>query len=450
MPPTVTPMHPGSGRRRTAVALATIMLVAGFTVVVGPSAAGAREEHALGVTTRTFEDSSRSTPRNGDAPKHPGRTLETTIWYPAVGGGSDAPDAAGGPYPLIVFAHGYSATPEVYEGLLGKIAATGYVVAAPTFPLSSGGGDHTPDAGDVVNQPADVSFVIDKLLAASRAKDGSFADMIDPKAIGVAGHSNGGITTLGIAAHSCCRDTRVKAVASLSGTPAPYPDGKYDFTRMPPFLAIHGTADTLVAYDDIVRTFNQARGPKVLLTIEGGDHGSSASISDPASGSVLGTLLDFFDGYLRGDQAAIAHLADNAEPGLTSIDLATAKGSRAKIPVAPKVHYDREVTVTPTKNLSDGDVVTLRWTGFSPAGGINVLQCGPDRSSGSAGCDLTSGALLHPDPTGEGEVQITVIEGPVGDQICDAKHPPCVILANDDSSLDPSWSVEVKIHFKKQ
>ena len=97
-------MHWGSGRRTTAAALATTVLVAGFAVVVGPTPAGAREEHALGVVTETFVDKSRPTPRNGDRPETPGRSLETTIWYPAVGGGSDAPDTAGGPYPFIVFA----------------------------------------------------------------------------------------------------------------------------------------------------------------------------------------------------------------------------------------------------------------------------------------------------------------------------------------------------------
>ena len=81
---------------------------------------------------------------------------------------------------------------------------------------------------------------------------------------------------------------------------------------------------------------------------------------------------------------------------------------------------------------------------------VNILQCGPDRSSGAAGCDLTTGAILHPDPTGEGEFQITIIEGPIGDSVCDATHPPCVILANDDSSVDPESIVQVPIRFKKE
>ncbi len=438
--------------RLAATTICAAILVAGLA----PTALAADEpaaDHPVGVLTRTFEDRSRPTPASGGEPKHKGRTLETTIWYPATAGpianGTAVPDVAGGPYPLILFAHGLSATPATYEDLLTRIAAAGYVVVAPKFPLSSGGGPLEPDAGDVGNQPGDLSFLIDEMLDATRASEGLLAGLIDEKAIGVAGHSNGGITVLGATAHSCCRDKRIKAVAVLSGAPAPYPGGKYTFANMPPLLIVHGTADSLVPLDGMKRTFNKARGPKVLLTVEGGDHGSSASVDGPAGASVLATITDFFAGYLRGDDAAIARLPNDAEPDVTSILAATDPGSTEKVAIAPTVHYDRKVTVTPNKNLQGGDVVTVRWSGFSPGGVINILQCGPDRSSGAAGCDLTTGVILHADPTGEGELQITIIEGAVGDSICDAKHPPCVIIGNDDSSVDPASVVQVPIRFKK-
>ena len=444
------------GRRRIARAvsigsIAALLLVAG---VAPASAAGGADpaDHAVGVVTETFVDKSRPTPRSGGEPKHAGRELETTIWYPATdtpdASGAAVPDTAGGPYPLIVFAHGLSATPATYEGLLTLLAAGGYVVVAPAFPLSSGGGPHEPDGADIVSQPGDLSFLIDEMLAATRTDDGPLAGLIDPKAVGAAGHSNGAITVLGATAHSCCRDERIKAVAALSGAAAPYPGGKYQFAKMPPFLVVHGTADVQVPYDGMARTFNKARGPKVLLLVEGGDHGSSAVVDGPAGASVLATITDFFDGYVRGDDDAIARLPNDAEAGVTSILAATDPGSKEKIPVAPRIEHDRKLTVTPDKNLQAGDVVTVRWSGFSPGGVVNILQCGPDRSSGAAGCDLTTGAILHPDPTGEGEFQITIIEGPVGDSVCDATHPPCVILVNDDSSVDPESIVQVPIRFK--
>src|SRR5947209_7537413 len=111
------------------------------------------------------------------------RVLTTSVWYPA---------APGGPFPLVVFAHGYNVTPAPYAGLLQSWARAGYVVAAPTFPLTNPGAPGGPNEDDVVNQPADVRFVIDRLLAAD-AQPGPLAGLINPQRIGVAGHSDGGI-----------------------------------------------------------------------------------------------------------------------------------------------------------------------------------------------------------------------------------------------------------------
>ena len=45
---------------------------------------------------------------------------------------------AGGPYPLVLFGHGFGSLPEGYNmELLSAIAAEGYVVAAPEFPRTS-------------------------------------------------------------------------------------------------------------------------------------------------------------------------------------------------------------------------------------------------------------------------------------------------------------------------
>ena len=205
----------------------------GFVVaaILGGPAGGDVGEHGVGVVTETFVDESRDTPRSGDAPKVPGRTLVTTTWYPAdvAPGGApvvDAPpDVSGAPYPVILVSHGFSATPASYEELLSSLAAAGFVVVAPQFPLSSGGRAASPDAADVVNQPGDISFLIDQILDAPDDDSGPFG-ILDPDAIGVAGHSNGGITTLGLIAHTCCRDDRIEAAAVLAGTPAPFPDGE--------------------------------------------------------------------------------------------------------------------------------------------------------------------------------------------------------------------------------
>src|SRR5580700_4654147 len=66
----------------------------------------------VGVTTRTWIDTTRPTPQNGSAPAQSSRTLVTNVWYPtsAQQGTAvpDAPLAPGGPYPLVLFVHGSS------------------------------------------------------------------------------------------------------------------------------------------------------------------------------------------------------------------------------------------------------------------------------------------------------------------------------------------------------
>ena len=98
-------------------------------------------------------------------PAKPSRTLVTTIWYPARSG--SAGTSGQGPYPLIVFAHGLGGSPQVYSKLPTAWAAVGDAVAAPLFPLSSSETPGGPDAGDIGNQPGDMSFVIGQVLKAA-------------------------------------------------------------------------------------------------------------------------------------------------------------------------------------------------------------------------------------------------------------------------------------------
>ena len=260
------------------------------------------------------------------------------------------PDASGGPYPFITFAHGFGGDPEVYAGLLRHWAANGFVVAAPRFPLSSGASPCGSVAGDSVNQPEDISFVISSVLKEAAGGTGPLAGLVDRHKVGAAGHSNGGITMYGLVANTALRDPRVKAVAVLVGTPQRYPKGRYDFAKAPPMLLVHGDADELVPYELGVGAFNRARGPKGLLTIAGGAHGSAAALSSPAAApQVLTATADFFDAYLRGDSAAKGRLPDDQLPGVTTMKFVAEPGSTTTIPTLPTPKLHLKASATPTK-----------------------------------------------------------------------------------------------------
>jgi len=458
----------GTVGRRLSLVLVAVMIgsasVLGIVAAVGASparraaAAPGAKTYAVGVHTETFVDPDRTTKANGAIPEQPDRSLATTIFYPAVGtpGAApatdppvvDAPPARDdGPFPLIVFGHGFGASPDVYAGLLRSWAAAGYVVAAPRFPLTNSDTVGGIDAGDFQHQPGDMSFVITSMLQASEGDTVPVAGLVARHGIGVAGHSLGGITTLGIAAHTCCQDARVKAAVVLSGDPLSFPTGKFDFARAPPILLVHGTADDLVAYGAGVDVFNRAKSPKGLVTITDGDHGAPVNPAGPAFASVVRATTDFFDAYLQGNRSARVRIASDGEQGVTSVRFVSKPGAHVTIATQPKQVRDLSATVTPRTGLTNGQVVTVKWSRFTPGATINIVQCSSHVPGDAAACDIKAGLILRPNPTGSGSLPLQIIVGPVGTGICNATHPVCDVVVNDGGSLDPAASLRIRIKF---
>ncbi|HEY5165844.1 MAG TPA: dienelactone hydrolase family protein [Acidimicrobiia bacterium] len=261
----------------------------------------------------TFVDTSRATPGVTDPHRSAknSRTLKTTIWLPAHPNGT---------YPLIAFAHGCGGSARDYAPLLQAWAAAGYVVAAPDFPVSSLHSPGVACATDIANQPGDISFVITRVLALDRARHG-LGHIVDRAHIGVAGHSLGGVTTLGVAFRSCCRDRRIMAAISFAGTPLIRGTDFHGVAT--PLMLVHGDADQTVNYSASVTAFAKAAGPRDLLTILGGMHSGYLVGSDPVSQAVRRATLDFWAGYLRNDSAALARLRSDAViPGATTLQSA--------------------------------------------------------------------------------------------------------------------------------
>jgi dienelactone hydrolase len=215
------------------------------------------------------------------------RPLDTVIRYPA----------AGGPYPLIVFGHGFALTPAAYRGLLLAWARAGYVVAAPVFPLENANAPGGPNESDLVNQPKDVSVVIGKLLALSARPKGALGGKLDPTRIAVSGHSDGAETALAVAYDHRFRDPRVRAAIVLSGSALP---GMGAFPRAgPPLLAVQGTADTINAPATTLSYFQRAPRPKFLLWLLRASHRSPYTDEQPQLGIVEHTTIAFLGHYLK-------------------------------------------------------------------------------------------------------------------------------------------------------
>ena len=152
-------------------------------------------------------DRSRPTDANGDFPGAPARQLEGHLWYPTEGG----------PYPLLVYSHGFTSDHRNGAYLAEHLASHGFVVAAVNHPLTHWGAPGGPRVADVVNQPGDVSFLIDRLLARSADAGDVLAATIDEERIGVLGVSLGGLTATLAGFHPTLGDPRIDAVLSIAG-----------------------------------------------------------------------------------------------------------------------------------------------------------------------------------------------------------------------------------------
>jgi predicted dienelactone hydrolase len=385
-------------------------------------------------------DPSRATPANDDTGVrgHAGRILVTTIYYPTTGG----------PFPLIVFAHGFGTVGADYHALLSAWAGHGYVVAAPDFPLSSRFATGGPNVADFFEQPLDLSFVITAMTKLT-------GDRVDPGHVGVAGHSLGGVTVLGLTNNTCCRDPRVLAAVAMAGDTVSFPGGVYTNERTPPLLLLHGDQDQTVPYQGSRAAFSMGAPPKFLVTVLGGDHaGPFLDSSSPAFRAVVATTLDFFDTYLKGKRNELGHIKRDGDvvhvaqeeqvlsgPAPTPPESSTGFGSA----VQPSNPRGRSVTAAPDSALSDGQQIQVSWRGFTPGSSLNILECTAN-ATGPPDCDLTHALLLQPAGSGVGSLPFSVHQGPIGRGRCDAANS-CLLIVNESGIQAGGPTVATVIKF---
>jgi predicted dienelactone hydrolase len=268
------------------------------------------------------------------------RSLNTSIWYPAdpatasldthPGGVANAPFAPGlAKAPLVLFSHGACSLPTQYLSLTAFLPSYGFVVAAPPHP-----GDTRVDpcraniVDAFVNRPADISFLIDSLLAQSDTPDSFFHDTIDPARIGVMGHSYGGLTTLRVSGS----DSRVIAGLALApGTLRVLGHTVDDeIARITiPIMIQEGDLDFVTPFVRRARyDYDLLRSPRYLVQIAGMGHtgfydgcGLPENCSQPglltqdeAHPLILRYAVSFLLQYVAGDRRFETLLAPAATP----------------------------------------------------------------------------------------------------------------------------------------
>jgi hypothetical protein len=199
----------------------------------------------------------------------PGRKLTVQVRYPTTAGpaGAETPGATPatrfGPFPVVVFAHGFETMPVDYKVLLDTWVRAGFVVVAPIFPdeneitVEEDGGFTNAEVAtrletDQYNEPADIPFVLKQLQALDAKGSGAaVAGLLDLSKIVLAGQSDGAnvVGALGFdkryAADLAAMPSPPKGVAVLSGAPFQIAGNTYAASSASPAaLFVQSDADT--------------------------------------------------------------------------------------------------------------------------------------------------------------------------------------------------------------
>jgi predicted dienelactone hydrolase len=137
----------------------------------------------------------------------------------------------------------------------------------------------------VVNQPADIHFLIDTLLARSAERSDPLFGTIDSKRIAVAGVSLGGLTSTLAAFDRRLRDPRIAAAVSIAGPAYMFTPRFFEASTVP-FLMVAGDADAIVPYARNAQRIPDIDPGSVLVTLAGASH---TGFAGPAA-----TLLRFY------------------------------------------------------------------------------------------------------------------------------------------------------------
>jgi predicted dienelactone hydrolase len=180
--------------------------------------------------------------------------------------------SADGPFPLVLFAHGFAAYPTEYQFLLTHLASWGMVVAGPDFnergllAALSGSTSATDETALMVATQA--------LLQRESDGSGLLAGTVDSSNTGTVGHSAGVSSAVGAAAE----EPTVKAFVAMSGGRAPGSTGTSGTTvaDLPipdkPGMVVTGGRDQVAAFDRVRGFFDALDAPKRLVVVDEAGH----------------------------------------------------------------------------------------------------------------------------------------------------------------------------------
>ena len=250
------------------------------------------------------------------------------------------PSDASGPFPVILFGHGFQLPPSQYYGYLRRLASFGYVAITVDFQADFFGVDHVGNAEELLHG-----------LAWANAH-ATLSPIADVEIVGATGHSLGGKVAL----LAAVMDNRIAASITVdpvdggqSCSPDQCPDVSAMFPLAIPTAFIGETTDArggfmscAPAADNFATFYAGATAPTISVDVIGANHmsflddvascGVSCSFCNPATldNVVVNDLarafvVAFYQRHLKGKTDYDTYLTGNeaqaryVEPGLASI-----------------------------------------------------------------------------------------------------------------------------------
>ena len=316
-----------------------------------------------------------------------GARFDSRVYYPATGTTFDSPfDPSAGPYPVIVFGHGYLTDPAEYIGTYQHLASWGYIVMAPESALNLFP-NHQKFADDLRD-------CMDYMEVANADPANRFFGGVDEDNMGLSGHSMGGGASILAAADETL--PRLKGVANLAAADT-RPSSIAAMERVNvPISLISGSEDSITPLEQHgLLMYQNGNAPRLLPVIQGGWHCGfldrsnlvcdSGSISQQASLRLTREYLtSFFNLYLKGDEEAWPvvwgpsmildpEVNTQADPGMTMLPRVQRQGGSA----SSEVVYT--IRLTNTRDDAQGFemfVDNARWTTTVVPAATNVLNPG--------------------------------------------------------------------------
>jgi predicted dienelactone hydrolase len=218
-------------------------------------------------------DVTRLTPALGGFEGDNKRTLHGAIWFP---------EGQTSQQPLVIYSHGFSGYHKESSHIAEYLASNGYVVAAVDFPLSNRSSPaEVPQLLDIVNQPGDVSAVIDHVLSLNNDPNSALYQRVDANKIGAMGLSLGGLTTALVSFHPDLKDPRIKAAVMMAPPLEAFSQQFYATNPDVKSLLISGSMDRVVpeaknATEVVARNLNGW-----FISMDKGTHLGFADVGNP-------------------------------------------------------------------------------------------------------------------------------------------------------------------------